>query len=172
MGNLPRVRRGAAEGGEQALSKRDHCPHCGVILDEPAKSVRSLPQLRRYFGMIRATLHHWPESHERQFASEEELRAFLQMKAGHREIAATIPITGMNKERAVILAEAAIRAAGSYALPVLHGDTLVIFRPKSIAFSKLGHSDFCKLSDEVSEVIRAETGLNPEQVLRETERAA
>lgn len=94
------------------------------------------------------------------------------MKAGHREIGATLPLTGMSKERAVMLAEAAIRAAGSYAVPVLHGDTLVIWRPKSIAFDKLSHRDACKLFDEVSAVIAAETGLDPEQLLKEHRSAA
>ena len=146
-----------------------HCPVCGCAID---REPRSLAQLRRYFAMIRATFHHWPESHERQFASEEECRKWLQMKAGHREIGATIPLTGMSKERAMLLAEAAIRAAGSYAVPVIHGDTLAIWRPKSIAFSKLGHKEACRLFDDVADVIRAETGIDPEEMMRETERAA
>lgn len=148
------------------------CPHCGCAFDPPNGAPRSVPQLRRYFAMIRAAFHHWPESHERQFASEEECRKWLQMKAGHREIGATIPLTGMSKERAMLLAEAAIRAAGSYAVPVIHGDTLAIWRPKSIAFSKLGHKEACRLFDDVADVIRAETGIDPEEMMRETERAA
>lgn len=148
------------------------CPHCGCILNDPGKSARSVPQLRRYFAMIKAAFHHWPESNSRQFSSVEELRAFLQMSAGFREIGATIPLVGMNKDRAVFLAEAAIRAAGSFALPVLHGDTLVIFKPKSIAFTKLSHTEFCRLSDDVGDVIFNETGVRGEQLLKETEAAA
>jgi hypothetical protein len=94
------------------------------------------------------------------------------MRAGHREIGATIPLVGMSKERAVFLAEAAIRAAGSFALPVVHGDTLVVFKPKSIAFSKLGHKEFCQLVDEVDAVIFAETGMHGEELLKQTEAAA
>lgn len=152
--------------------KDQSCPHCGCILNEPGKSPRSVPQLRRYFAMIKAAFHHWPETHSRQFSSVEELRAFLQMSAGFREIGATIPLTGMNKDRAVFLAEAAIRAAGSFALPILHGDTLVIFKPKSIAFAKLSHTEFCRLSDDVGEVIFNEIGVRGEQLLKETEAAA
>ena len=154
------------------MAEVNHCPECGCVFDKAGKAPRSLPQLRRYFAMIRAALHHWPETHERQFASEEELRAFLQMKAGHRETGAAIPIAGMSKERAMLLAEAAIRAAGSYAMPVLHGDMLVIFKPKSIAFTKLSHTEFCRLSDDVSDVIFAEIGMRGEQLLLEAERAA
>ena len=57
-------------------------------------------------------------------------------------------------------------------MPKLHGDTLVIFRPKSISFNKLGHKEFCRLNDEVDAVIEAEIGIKAERLLRETEKAA
>jgi hypothetical protein len=144
------------------------CPHCGCELDQGhGGKKRSTHQLRRYFSMIKQAWVHWPESNMNQFASSEELRAWLQMKAGAREIGAQIPMTGMSKERAMLLAEAAIRGAGSYAWPVIHGDTLVIFRPKSVSFAKMAHADFCKLSDDVAAVIEAETGIKVDDLLRE-----
>lgn len=148
-----------------------HCPECGCVLGAGGKP-RSLEQHRRFFGLIRAVFHHWPETHETQFGDETECRKWLTMKAGHREIGAQIPLVGINRERAMLLAEAAIRAAGSYAVPVLHGDTLVVFKPKSIAFGKLSHAAFCALNNAVDEVIRAQTGLDPEQLLKEHGRAA
>jgi hypothetical protein len=148
------------------------CHVCGFYPEHVDGKPRSLPHHRRYFSLISAVFHHWPESHGRQFADREELRAWLQMKAGWREVAAQIPIVGLPRERVKLIVEASIRAAGSYAEPVLHKDTLVIFRPKSIAFDKMRHLDFCALSDAVENVIRSETGLDPEQVLHEQERAA
>lgn len=142
------------------------CPHCGCELVSPAGGKpRSTDQLRRYFAMIKGAFSNWPEAHPHQFASAEELRAWLQMKAGAREIGAQIPLTGISKERAMLLAEAAIRGSGSYAMPVIHGDTLVVFRPKSIAYAKMAHSDFCRLSDDVSEIIR-EAGIDPDKALK------
>lgn len=144
------------------------CPHClSPLEDDPKGAPRSLEQLRRYFALMRAVYFHWPESHEHQFSNVEECRKYLQMKAGHREIGASIPLSGMKPEKAMFLAEAAIRAAGSYALPVIHGSTLVVFVPKSIAFHKMGHAEFCALNREIDEVIREETGLDPEQCLAE-----
>ncbi len=145
-----------------------HCPACGFLLKEP----RSLAQHRRFFGLIKALFMHWPETHERQFSSEEELRKWLIMAAGWKEVGASIPLTGMNKERAMLLAEAAIRAVGSYAMPVINGDVLVIFRPKSIAFDKMGHKEFCLLNEAVDEIIKAETGFDPDILLKEHEAAA
>jgi hypothetical protein len=150
-----------------------HCPHCGCeLVAKAGGKPRSVEQIRRYFAMIRAAYHHWPESHERQFANSEELRTWLQMKAGARQVGAQIPLTGMGKERAMLLAEAAIRGAGSHAMPVIHGDVLVVFRPKSISFSRMAHADFCRLSDDVAAVIQAETGTDPAEMMKQTEAAA
>jgi len=148
------------------------CPVCGFATPKTGIDPRSIDQHRRYFAVIRAVFYHWPESHERQFTDETELRKWLQMKAGYREIGAQMPLAGINKEKALLLAEAAIRAAGSYAMPVLHGSTLVVFRPKSIAFNRLSHLAFCELNKTIEDIIRAETGLDPEQVLIEQEGAA
>lgn len=143
------------------------CPHCGCELTQRnGGSARSVDQLRRYFSMLKRAWAHWPESHPNQFSSSEELRAWLQMKAGAREVGAQIPLAGMTKERAMLLAEAAIRGAGSFAWPVIHGDTLVIFRPKSISFAKMAHKDFCALSDAVSDVIERETGIAVDDLLK------
>jgi hypothetical protein len=148
------------------------CPVCGYVPAKVGGKPRSIDQHRRFFGLMRALLHHWPETHPRQFADEHELRTWLTMKAGHREVAAHIPLTGVPREKVAVIVEAALRAAGTYALPILHGDALVIFKPKSIKFSKLSHLDFCGLSDAVDVVIRQETGLEPDVVLKETEAAA
>lgn len=148
------------------------CAHCGSPLADAEKHARSVPQLRRFFSVVKAAWMHWPEAHPRQFANETDCRKYLQMKAGHREIASTVPLDSMSKEDALLVAEASIKAAGAYAVPVIHGDTLVIFKPKSIKFTKMTHQDFCKLNDEVDAVIFAEIGTEAETLLKETERAA
>lgn len=149
------------------------CPDCGSVFSPKAKGKpRSYDQLRRYFGVIKAVFQHWPESHPRQFGDVEECRAFLQMKAGYRDIAAQIPLVGLPREKALVLVEAAIRSTGSYAMPILYGETMVVFKPKSIAFAKLAHLDFCELNNKVDDVIYAETGLDAKRLLEETKRAA
>jgi len=149
------------------------CPECGSVFSSKAKGKpRSLEQHRRYFALMRAAFEHWPETHPRQFGDAEECRKYLQMKAGYREIAAQIPLVGMNREKVLTVVEAAVRAAGSYAVPVLHGDTMVIFKPKSIAFRALPHQAFCALNNAVDEVIFAEIGIKADDLLRETEQAA
>jgi hypothetical protein len=48
--------------------------------------------------MIRAAFTHWPEAHQHQFASSEELRAWLQMKAGAREINANLSMNSLQSK--------------------------------------------------------------------------
>ena len=66
------------------------CPACGFDVGHNAKP-RSVQQIRRHFGLYRAAFTHWPESHPHQFTNAEEYRAWLQMKAGAREIGAPPP---------------------------------------------------------------------------------
>ena len=143
------------------------CDVCGCDSEKPDGQPRSVAQIRRYFAVIRAAHTHWPEIHRAQFASPEECRAWLQMRAGYREVGAQIPMAGMSKERAMLLAEAAIRGAGSYAMPVIHGDVLVIFKPKSIAFGKMSHVAFCALASAVELVIEQETGIRVDDLMLE-----
>lgn len=149
----------------------DHCPECGCEIKQTKSVVRSVPQLKRYFAVLRAAFDAWPETHEHQFSNVEEFRAWLQMKSGYREIGAKIPLAGMSKERACLLAEAAIRATGSYAVPVIHGNTLVVFRPKSIAFQKLSHYDACKLFEQVEAFVEDAIGVSCDELLKNAEAA-
>lgn len=145
------------------------CPTCGA---EPKAKPRSIDQHRRYFGLIRAAFHHWPETSDRQFSSEDELRAYVQIKAGYREVGAQIPLSGLNKDRALLLVEAAIRGSGSYAIPVFYKDAIVVFKPKSIAFNKMGTQEFGALCDSAATVIEQEIGVPADELLKQTEHAA
>ena len=156
----------ATASSNPPVAAKKPCTVCGTIADE-AHVNRSTPHLRRYFALIRATYHHWPENHDRAFTNSEECRAYLQIKAGHRTIVATIPLAGIKPQAAMIVAEAAMRAAGSNAVPDIQSGQLVIYKPRSIAFGKLSHADAVGLFAEVEDVIRAETGLDPAQLMLE-----
>lgn len=147
------------------------CPSCGSDISGNDKP-RSLPQLRRYFSMIRSAYHHWPETSDVQFSSEDECRKHLQMRAGWRDVAARIPLVGVNLDITKMIVSQAFKAAGTHAWPVIHKSELVIWVPRSIAFHSMGPQEFGQLSDAVAVVIKDMTGLDVEQMLRETESAA
>lgn len=153
------------------------CPHCGCKIDAKTKP-RSLDQMRRFFAVLRAMFSHWPETSEFTPESEEHLRKWVLIKAGHRETT-DVPVSfaedqpGLTKLTALAI-EGALKAAGAYAFirPHPEGGLVRVFKAKSIAFDKLGQAEFNALNDAVETVYAQETGLDPEQVLKESEKAA
>lgn len=141
------------------------CPHCGGILTR----VRSLPDHRRFFALVHAAYHQWPEAHEFQPHSAEHLRAWLTCKAGWRD-ATPIQMPDMATERMRDLfrlsIEAAITAAGGVAFVVPYQSGVAVITPKSIAWDKLGQQEFAQLRDAVSDVVEAEIGVNVDQLLQ------
>ena len=146
-----------------------HCPVCDTELPMKGGKSRSLEQHRRYFAIIKAAFQHWPDRDK--FTSENELRKYLQLCAGYGTVVAEIPLSGINKEVARFIATQAIKAAGEYAMPVIRGDNLRIIKPSSIAFDKMKHDDFCRLSDDVSAIIENTIGVKVDDLIRETEHA-
>jgi hypothetical protein len=131
------------------------------------KRPRSVPQHRRFFAIISAAFQHWPETHERQFSSPDELRRWLTVKAGYRELASEIVLEGVEREIGLAIAEAAFKASGGSAVAEIQGGSLLIFKPRSIAFAKMKHADFCGLSERVEKIIYQETGILAEDLIKE-----
>jgi hypothetical protein len=147
------------------------CPHCQGDLSPAALKARSNPQHARFFAMVRFAFENWPEHLEFQPANEGELRAYLTMKAGWRDIAARVPISGMKQSAAEMLVTTAIRACKSFALPIIHKGEIIIFEPRSISFARMPHKEFCDLSDQVGIEIEKQTGLRFEDDGRDTKAA-
>lgn len=147
-------------------SHRVQCPSCLATFDlAKGTKPRSVEQNRRFWAVMHAAFHHWPENHEHQFATMNDMRHWLTMKAGWREEVARIPIAGMKIEQAKMIAEAAIRSAGGNAWPIAHKGSLVIFKPKSIAFMRMPHLEFTALNSAIEDVIKSEINLTAEELL-------
>ena len=149
------------------------CPHCGGKIDGKAKP-RSVEQIRRFFGVLRAMFAHWPENAEFQPHSEEHLRKWATCMAGHRHVVQTLTLPASDNPRLVAammgFAEKLLEMDNRFGR--WKGRTLAVYEAKSIAFHKLGQADFNRLNDEVEAVYKAETGLDPEEVLKNHEAAA
>jgi len=152
------------------------CPQCDYDLGRIATAgkPRSVPQHRRYFKMIAAFHHHWPEWHSQQFARPEHLRKWAQMHCGHYEEAGRLNRSqfGGNAERFALVASWLLDRVGKYGIPKVKGDDLVLYVPKSISFDKLPHNEAVRLMGDVEVFLETQTGLKSADVLKETERAA
>ena len=146
------------------------CPECGAVLDRPARSSR---HHRRLFGLITAAFHNWPENCEFQPESAEHLRAWLLVKAGHRETR-EIPVTFLEEYPILtpltrLTIEAVLREAGPFPVinPNASAGTLSITWSKSIAWSELDQRKFSPIAEAVEQTIEQELGVTAEQLLRE-----
>ena len=160
----------AMAGSQPKKPPRVTCPCCDAKFDPTrAGKPRSIDQHRRFFAMVGAAYHHWPESHATQFADKTECRKWLTMKAGERDLVLRMPISGMKPEAAVIVATAAMKAAGAHAVAVAHKSELCVWAPRSIRFDRMSHLTFCALNDAVADVIKSEIGKDAEELMSKTE---
>lgn len=146
------------------------CPECGGFFWWQPKyelRARSLVQLKRYMLLVRLVWENWPEEHEEQFMRWDDCRKWLQMKAGFREIDGRIPLTGIPKGPALAMARVLLQQGAEYKVPVIHKGHLVIWRAASIAFHNMGQAKFNALNDAVTDVIVAETNLNPQKLIND-----
>ncbi len=132
---------------------------------------RSTEQHRRFFALIKAAFQHWPERCNFQPDNEEHLRAYLLVRAKHRTIK-TFHLPADASDSAALIPVVIATMLGKHAWAWSKGTDLFVCVPESIAFDKIGHAAFCALNDDVDAVIRAETGLDPDKLLKEAEAAA
>lgn len=118
--------------------------------------------------MCKAAYLHWPEKHNEQFSSLEDCRKYLTMKAGWRDISSKITLTGIREDKALMLVTAVLSGLkkNAHARPVIWNGQLIVWEPRSIAYDKMPHLEMCALSDAVSEVIEAETGMKVDDMMQ------
>lgn len=133
---------------------------------------RSLNQHKRFFGLIDALFSSWPETYE-AFCPDnrDHLRAWLLVKAKHRTIK-TFHLPDDAGDAAALVPVVIATMLNKHSWAWSKGRELFVCVPESIAFDKLGHQAFCALNDDVDAIIRTELGIDPDQLLRETEAAA
>ena len=146
------------------------CTECGSIFRHlphgPGKP-RSPEQHCRFFMGMKLVYQNWPDTHPEQYDNADFLRQWIEMKAGWREIHARIPLGDINKQQAFRLAKALLMTSDRLLIPVVHGSDMIVWRAKSVSFLTMGHLEFCKLNNETDEVIKAETGLVVDKLIKD-----
>lgn len=141
------------------------CPHCGCEIEaKPKGRPRSVPQHRRYFALVKAAFSHWPEKHRFRPMTEEHLRKWLQAKAGYANIQ-MVDTAGMDGPTAIVAVAAMLAAADPIHFTAIKGSRFYVVSSRSINFDELPHLEACALFDAVADVIRAETGLEPDEIM-------
>lgn len=133
---------------------------------------RSLDQHRRFFGLCRALFLHWPEAHAFKPDNEEHLRAYLLVKAGHRSVKEFfIAETEANESIAQLIPIVSAVMMNRYCWAWVEGEAIKVCAPLTTNFREMKHADACKVYDAVDAYLIS-IGIDPEQYLKEQERAA
>ena len=152
-------------------NKPSHCPHCGAITGK----VRSLPDHRRFFGMIGKAFDNWPHDHSYQPPSAEHLRAYLLISAGYVDVE-FIPVAEECAQNPAIMAilrhaieatHAALSRKRGYSLTRVSAAGVEIITPRSINFETLSQKEFGPIRQAVEEILETTLGVTAEQLLRE-----
>ena len=147
----------------------DSCPECGAVLTKG----RSLPDHRRFFGLVTKAFEQWPEHSDFRPRDVEHLRAYLLVKAGHTDIA-HIPAPPECENPAIMVlfklaveatGQALERKAGYVDYRVSSGGVEVI-TPRSIDFRTVGQKQFSPIREAVEALIEDVIGVKAEQLLR------
>lgn len=139
-------------------ARHEHCPECGCEIG--AKKRRSLPDHRRLFALIKDAFDNWPEAHEFTPENPEHLRAWLICKAGWREAKAYDLGDKADAAVVAIALEAGIKAARGVAFVRVIGRSVAVITPLSMDFRKMGQAEFGLLRDAITDLIKAETGID------------
>lgn len=133
---------------------------------------RSTEQHRRFFAVVSAAFDHWPEAHKFRPDNAEHLRAWLLVKAKHSSIKTFHVAKSDVEEVARLFPIVAAVMTHRYCWCRPDGaSAFAVCVPASIAFDKLDHEIFCRISADVEAVIEAETGMTPDDLLRASEAA-
>lgn len=148
-----------------------HCPECGFVLSGD----RSLPDLRRFFAVLRAAHPHFPEGHPLASSNVEQFRARLLIEAGHAHVAKVeIPESYGESQTARDYFRAAVDGAfrasdgrSCYRELRVRDDALEIIRPRSISVPASRQREFNAVRDAVEHIIELAIGVPVEKLLRE-----
>jgi hypothetical protein len=154
-------------GGEMTA----HCPHCGGIIEKS----RSRNQHNRLFALATAAYHHWPSSHEFRPKSVDHLRYWLTVEAGRFDVEKTIRVRSVEPDALLALLTAVMSTSKDEQQFVdLDGELITVRRAHSIKTTgaeAMPQREFSILCGEVESVLEA-NGMDPQQLLRETQSAA
>jgi hypothetical protein len=163
-------------GHNKPRAQKVCCPACEFAWDLiKGGKPRSIEQHKRFFQIVKATFHHWPESHERQFGDLDDCRTWLITKAGYCKLHSCTDLKGKSRDDAIMIcASALLAAARTPGKPFsdIRKGKFYVWKTDSISFQNMPHLLFCKLNDAVSDVIKAEMGITADELLEQHKGAA
>jgi len=158
-------------GGEELLARMPKARHVRMIWDQG----RSRKHDGLFFASIREAYHNWPEAHHFQPESAEHLRQWLLCHARHRETThITVPdgvepgwLAETIKGVTAMMTSMSDASTRRYAFVAPSRSHILVHVAKSMRHVKVGEPEFVALSNEVSDLLKVNTGLGLEDYKRQ-----
>ncbi len=140
------------------------CPCCGQEKPSPRNAERH----KLFFAILPKAFENWPSTYEEfQPLSTDHLRKWLTYKAGWctmRELA----IEGPNKRIVVTALKFFLESGNQETFYTTTAKSIREYRPKSIAWNKCKEDEFKRILDTAGDIIATVTGMQIEDMKRET----
>lgn len=155
----------------------EFCPECGCVLGR----ARSIPDLRRFFGVLRQAWLHWPEHHHFQTPSTETFRGWALVQAAWCEVDfVPYPDTSdappgveehlkrmFRNTVEATLDSARRRTRTGYAELRISAGGAEILYPKSISCKAADQKEFNPVREAVEALLESVIGVSAQQLLEE-----
>ena len=137
----------------------------GTRLKVKVTKTRSPAHHRALFAALREVFHQWPESHQFQPSNEKELRAWLEVRAGHQVITFA-DVNTQDEVEALKIAYSIERKHGNYVWMMKKDGRIAIVRPDSINWETLDQIEYAKVFNDIADVLARETGILLKDVIQ------
>lgn len=142
----------ATQRDSDALLK---CPE-GAVLKFKTSGHRSSKHHRLFMGALASACFNWPESHEFKPQSFDHFRAWILCKIRYCNTQTHELKTAEMAERLAEIIQAALNQSEGFGFAVYSNNLVYVLTPKSIKFEKLPQDEFNKVSQRVSDILKAE----------------
>jgi len=130
---------------------------------------RSPKAHRHFFAIIDKAFQNWPDTHPFQPDSAEHLRAWLEVKAGHRDIILADPSGPMVEFIKAVLKRIEDADIGfRYGFPAVKGDMIAVAFPRSISWSTLSQEEFSPIANEIYAILEDIIGVDTATLIEKT----
>lgn len=117
---------------------------------------RSSKHHRLFMGALASACANWPENHEFKPQCFDHFRAWILCKIRYCNTQTHELKTAEMAERIAEIIQAALNQSEGFGFAVYSNNLVYVLTPKSIKFEKLPQDEFNKVSQRVSDILKAE----------------
>lgn len=143
------------------MSKPDHCPECGCLLDDPAD--HSEPARRRYFAILREAHRNLPDHWRELCPTAEHLRKWCLVKTGYCDVG-TI---NCGSQRAANEVALLAKRIDGFVVTLVTGPLVSVYTARSQSKRNQPRKQFLACAEQVYSELGRMLGVDPAELRRQ-----